>query len=81
MGGDETKQSLCGETGVGPVLTVFDIEVSPMVIDSIDGFADAPRRRSLLDADFEKRAKRARKFRVATVLAANVSPTAMPRST
>ena len=81
MGGDETEQSLFGETGVGPVLAVFDVEVSPMVIDSIDGFADAPRRRSLLAADFEKRAELARKFRVAIVLAADVSPTVMPRST
>ena len=56
------------------------VEVSMIVIDSIDGFVDSPRRRSLLAADVEKLAELARKFRVAIVLAANVSPAAMLKS-
>jgi hypothetical protein len=62
--------TLAGQRGPG-----FDA-----VIDPIDGFVDAPRRRSLVAADVEKLAELARKFRVAIVLAANVSPVAMLRS-
>ncbi len=57
------------------------VEVSLIVIDAVDGFVDAPRRRSLRAADVEKLAALARKFRVAIVLAAHVSPAAMLRST
>ena len=56
------------------------VEVSLMVIDSVDGFVDAPRRRSLNAAEVEKLAELARKFKVAIVLAANVSPAAMLRA-
>ena len=55
------------------------VEVSMMVIDSVDGFVESPKRRSLPAAEVEKLAELARKFRVAIVLAANVSPAAMLR--
>ena len=45
-----------------------------MVIDAVDGYVHAPRRRSLITADVEKLAELARKFRVAIVVAANVLP-------
>jgi hypothetical protein len=61
-------------------LRASGVEVSLMVIDSVDGFVEAPRRRSLLAAEVEKLAELARKFKVAIVLAANVSPAAMLRS-
>ena len=61
-------------------LRASGVPVSMIVIDPIDGFVDAPRRRSLVAADVEKLADLARKFRVAIVLAANVSPAAMLRS-
>ena len=61
-------------------LRASGVEVSLMVIDSVDGFVDAPRRRSLNAAEVEKLAELARKFKVAIVLAANVSPAAMLRS-
>ena len=50
-----------------------------MVIDAADGFVESPKRRSVLAAEVEKLAELARKFRVAIVLAANVSPAAMLR--
>jgi hypothetical protein len=53
------------------------VAVSMMVIDAVDGYVAAPRRRSLSAAEIEKLAELARKFRVAIVLAANVSPAAM----
>ena len=56
------------------------VAVSMMVIDAVDGFVAAPRRRSLVAAEVEKLAELARKFRVAIVLAANVSPAAMLRA-
>ena len=55
------------------------VEVSMMVIDAVDGFVEFPKRRSLLAVEVEKLAELARKFRVAIVLAANVSPAAMLR--
>ena len=61
-------------------LRASGVEVSLMVIDSVDGFVEAPRRRSLNAAEVEKMAELARKFKVAIVLAANVSPAAMLRS-
>jgi len=56
------------------------VAVSMMVIDAVDGYVAAPRRRSLVAAEVEKLAELARKFRVAIVLAANVSPAAMLRA-
>ena len=56
------------------------VAVSMMVIDAVDGYVAAPRRRSLSAAEVEKLAELARKFRVAIVLAANVSPAAMLRA-
>jgi hypothetical protein len=61
-------------------LRASGVEVSLMVIDSVDGFVEAPRRRSLVAAEVEKLAELARKFKVAIVLAANVSAAAMLRS-
>ena len=55
------------------------VEVSMMVIDAVDGFVESPKRRSLLAVEVEKLAELARRFRVAIVLAANVSPAAMLR--
>ena len=60
-------------------LRASGVEVSMMVIDSVDGFVESPKRRSLLAAEVEKLAELARKFKVAIVLAANVSPAAMLR--
>ena len=61
-------------------LQASGIQVSMMVIDAVDGFVAAPRRRSLVAAEVEKLAELARKFRVGIVLAANVSPAAMLRT-
>ena len=61
-------------------LRASGIQVSMMVIDAVDGFVAAPRRRSLVAAEVEKLAELARKFRVGIVLAANVSPAAMLRT-
>ena len=61
-------------------LRASGIQVSMMVIDAVDGFVAAPRRRSLAAAEVEKLAELARKFRVGIVLAANVSPAAMLRT-
>ena len=61
-------------------LRASGVAVSMMVIDAVDGYVHAPRRRSLVTADVEKLAELARKFRVAIVLAANVLPAAMLRA-
>jgi len=61
-------------------LRASGVAVSMMVIDAVDGYVHAPRRRSLATADVEKLAELARKFRVAIVLAANVLPAAMLRA-
>ncbi len=60
-------------------LRASGVEVSMMVIDSVHGYVESPKRRSLLAAEVEKLVELARKFKVAIVLAANVSPAAMQR--